>query len=118
MTFRPWRRNDQVAYNPFAVRFLNCVLGVLANRKNWRFGRHQFSISDLKKNVTWAQPRSVCGAAFVNVLKHPTLFPVDFVPHESCSDGMATGDLRALGVAKTGVARLQLAQQILYLLFE
>ena len=31
---------------------------------------------------------------------------------------MAAGDLRALGMAKTSVARLQLSQEILYLLLE
>jgi len=26
MTFGPWRRNDQVAYDTFAIRFLDCII--------------------------------------------------------------------------------------------
>src|SRR6266436_8556947 len=54
----------------------------------------------------------------MNVLKHPALFPIEFVPHEGGGDGVAAGDLRALGMAKTSVARLQFGQEILYLLLE
>src|SRR5260370_16716527 len=118
MTFGPWRRNDQVAYDAFAIRFLDCILGVLTNGENWRFGRHQFFISDLKKNVGWAQPRGVRRAAFMNVLKHPALFSIEFVPHEGGGNGVAAGDFRTLRVAKTGVAGLQFGQEVLYLLLE
>jgi len=34
------------------------------------------------------------------------------------ADGVAAGDLRALGMAKTSVAGLQFGQEILYLLLE
>jgi len=54
----------------------------------------------------------------MNVLKHPALFPIQFVPHEGRCDGVAAGDLRTLRVAKTGVAGLQFGQEILYLLLE
>src|SRR5438045_7205166 len=118
MTFRPWRRNDQVAYDTFAIRFLDCILGILANRKDRRFGRHQFFISDLKKNVAWAEPRGMCRTAFVNILEHPPLTTIEIAAHESGSDGVAAGDLRALGMAKTSVAGLQFGQEILYLLLE
>src|ERR1700730_17185138 len=56
--------------------------------------------------------------AFVNVLKHPPLTTIEIAAHESGSDGVAAGDLRALGMAKTCVARLQFGQEILYLLLE
>src|SRR5437773_3346822 len=118
MTFGPWRRDNQVAHDALAIRFLDFILGVLANGENWRFGRHQFFISDLKKNVAWAQPRGVRRAAFMNVLKHPALFPIEFVPHEGGGDGVAAGDFRALRMAKPGVAGLQFAQQVLNLLLE
>src|SRR5690349_6195878 len=118
MTFRPWRRNDQVAYDTFAIRFLDCILGVLANGENWRFGWLQFLVSDLKKNVAGAQTCRVRWSAFMNVLKHPALFSIEFVPHEGRGDGVAAGDLRTLRVPKTGVAGLQFGQQILYLLLE
>src|SRR5216684_4484714 len=118
MTFRPWRRDDQVAFNPFAVRFLNCKLGILANRKDRWFERHQFLISDLKKNVAWTQPCGVCGAAFVHVLEHPTLLRIKLATHESRGDSVAAGDRRTLGVAKTGVPGLQFGEEVLYLLLE
>src|SRR5580765_35435 len=118
MTFRPWRRNDQVAYDTFAIRFLDCILGVLTNRENRWLGRHQFFISDLKKNVAWTQACGMSWAAFVNVLEHPALLTIEVAAHEGGGDGMAAGDLRALGMAKPGVAGLQFTQQILYLLFE
>src|SRR6266436_1361341 len=118
MTFGPWRGDNQVADDAFAIRPLDCILGVLANGENWRFGRHQFFISDLKKNVAWAQPRGVRWAAFMNILKHPPLFPIEFVPHEGGGDGVAAGDLPALGMAKTSVAGLQFGHEILYLLLE
>src|SRR4029077_8154271 len=118
MIFRPWRRDNQVPYDAFAIGLLDCILGVLANGENWRFGWLQFLISDLKKNVAWTQTCSVRGAALMNVLKHPALFPIQFVPHEGRGDGVAAGDLRALGMAKTSVAPLQFGQEILYLLLE
>src|SRR6266481_9150951 len=118
MTFGPWRGDNQVADDAFAIRLLDCILGVLANGENWRFGRHQFFISDLKKNVAWAQPRGVRRAAFMNVLEHPSLIAIEVAAHESCGDSVAAGDLRALGMAKTSVAGLQLGQEILYLLLE
>src|SRR5260370_4066898 len=72
----------------------------------------------MQKNVAWAQSRGVRRAAFMNVLKHPALFPIEFVSHEGGGDGVAAGDLRALGMAKTSVAGLQFGQEILYLLLE
>src|SRR5205814_9303428 len=51
-------------------------------------------------------------------LKHPALFAIEFVQHEGGGDGVAAGDLRALGMAKTSVARLQFGQEILDLLLE
>src|SRR5260370_5775272 len=54
----------------------------------------------------------------VNVLEHPALFPIEFVPHEGGGDGVAAGDLRTLRVAKTGVAGLQFGEEALYLLLE
>src|SRR4029077_180083 len=118
MIFRPWRRDNQVPHDAFAIGLLDCILGVLANGENWRFGWLQFLISDLKKNVAWTQTCSVRWAALMNVLKHPALFPIQFVPHEGRGDGVAAGDLRTLRVAKTGVAGLQFGQQILYLFLE
>src|SRR5690349_10334305 len=103
MTFGPWRRDNQVAHDAFPIRLLDCILGVLANRENWRFGWLQFFVSDLEKNIAWTQTCGVCGAAFVNILEHPALFPIEFVPHEGGGDGVAAGDLRALGMAKTCV---------------
>src|SRR5437016_5621523 len=57
-------------------------------------------------------------AAFVNVLKHPALFPIEFVPHEGGGDSVAAGDLRTLRVAKPGVTGLQFAQHVLNLPLE
>src|ERR1700756_694236 len=57
-------------------------------------------------------------AAFVNILEHPPLTTIEIAAHESGSDGVAAGDLRALGMAKTSVAGLQFGQEILYLLLE
>src|SRR5437879_6381005 len=57
-------------------------------------------------------------AAFVNILEHPPLIAIEVAPHESCGDGVAAGDLGALGMPKTSVAGLQLSEQVLYLLFE
>src|SRR5207302_10067766 len=96
----------------------DCILGVLSNWKNRRFRRHQFFISDLKKNVAWTQACGMSWAAFVNVLKHPPLITIEVAAHESGGDGVATGDLPALGMAKTSVAGLQFGQEILYLLLE
>src|ERR1700732_3998086 len=118
MIFGSRGRDNQVAHDAFAIRFLDCILGVLANGENWRFGWHQFFISDLKKNVAWAQPRGMCRTALVNILEHPPLTTIEIAAHESGSDGVAAGDLRALGMAKTCVARLQFGQEILYLLLE
>src|SRR5438132_8736131 len=118
MIFGPWRRDNQVADDAFAIRFLDCILGVLANGENWRFGWLQFFVSDLEKNIAWTQTCGVRWAAFMNVLKHPALFPIEFIPHEGGGDGVAAGDLRALGMAKPGVAGLQFAQQVLHLLLE
>src|SRR6266704_58176 len=118
MTFGPWRGDNQVADDAFAVRFLNCVLGILADRKDRRFGWLQFFVSDLEKNIAWTHARGVRWAAFMNVLKHPALFPIQFVPHEGGGDGVAARDLRALGITKTSVAGLQFGQEILYLLLE
>src|SRR5437016_7464510 len=60
----------------------------------------------------------MCRTAFVNILEHPPLTTIEIAAHESGSDGVATGDLRALGMAKTSVAGLQFGQEILYLLLE
>src|SRR5438477_12809448 len=60
----------------------------------------------------------MCRTAFVNILKHPPLIAVEVAPHESGGDGVAAGDLRALGMAKTSVAGLQFGEEILYLLLE
>jgi hypothetical protein len=72
----------------------------------------------LKKNVAWTQACGMSWAAFVNVLEHPTLFPIKLATHESCGDSVAAGDLRTLRVAKTGVAGLQFGEEVLYLLLE
>src|SRR5208283_3961622 len=96
MALRPWRRDNQAAYDPFAIRFVDCILRVFAYRENRWFGRHQFFISDLKKNVAWTQACGMSWAAFVNVLEHPTLFPIKAATHESCGDSVAARDLRTL----------------------
>jgi len=54
----------------------------------------------------------------MNILEHPPLTTIEIAAHESGSDGVAAGDLRALGMAKTSVAGLQFGQEILYLLLE
>ena len=54
----------------------------------------------------------------MNVLEHPPLLAIEVATHECGGDGVAAGDLRTLGVAKTGVAGLQFGQQVLYLLLE
>ena len=54
----------------------------------------------------------------MNILEHPPLITIEVAAHESGGDGVATGDLRALGMAKTSVAGLQFGQEILYLLLE
>src|SRR5258706_2211282 len=118
MTLGPWRRDNQVADDAFAIRFLDCILGVLANGENWRFRWLQFFVSDLEKNIAWTQTCGVRWAAFMNILKHPALFPIEFVPHEGGGDGVAAGDLPALGMAKASVAGLQFGQEILDLLLE
>src|SRR5207253_10339167 len=86
MIFGPWRRDNQVADDAFAIRFLDCILGVLANRENWRFGWLQFFVSDLEKNIAWTQTCGVRWAAFMNVLEHQALFPIEFVQHEGGGD--------------------------------
>src|SRR5215469_5501197 len=57
-------------------------------------------------------------SAFVDVLKHPALFSVEFAAHESGSDGVPARNLRAFRMAEPSVAGLQLRQEILNLLFE
>ena len=54
----------------------------------------------------------------MNILEHPPLTTIEIAAHESSSDGVAAGDLRALGMAKTSVAGLQFGKEILYLLLE
>ena len=57
-------------------------------------------------------------AAFVNVLEHPPLLAIEVAAHECGGDGVASRDIRTLGVAKTRVTSLQFGQQVLYLLLE
>src|ERR1700730_7228579 len=115
MIFGSRGRDNQVAHDAFAIGFLDCILGVLANGENWRFGWHQVFISDLKKNVAWAQPRGMCRTAFVNILEHPPLTTIEIAAHESGSDGVAARDLRALGMTKNSGAGVQFAEEVLVL---
>src|SRR5260370_41519524 len=57
-------------------------------------------------------------ASFVDIVEHPALLTIEVVTHECSGNGMATGNIRTLGVAKSGVTGLQFAQQILNLLLE
>ena len=56
--------------------------------------------------------------AFVNVLEHPALVTVEVATHECGGNGIASRNIRTLGVAKPGVTGLQFAQQVLNLLLE
>src|SRR5258708_3876992 len=56
--------------------------------------------------------------AFVNVLEHPALLIIKLAAHECGGNGMASRNIRTLGVAKPGVTGLQFDQQILNLLLE
>ena len=49
----------------------------------------------------------------MNVLEHPALFSVEVATHECGGNGMASRNIRTLGVAKPGVTGLQFAQQVL-----
>jgi hypothetical protein len=75
-------------------------------------------ISDLQEDVARTQACCVRWAAFVNVLEHPPLLTVEIAAHECGGNGMASRNIRTLGVAKPGVAGLQLGEEVLYLLFE
>src|SRR5437899_2194137 len=54
----------------------------------------------------------------MNVLEHPALLTIEVAAHECGGNSMASRNIRALGVAKSGVTGLQFAQQILDLLLE
>src|SRR6266851_5239897 len=118
MTLRPWRRNIQCSHNSFSVRFLDCVLRVGANWKNRGLGWLEFSITNLKQNVARTQTCCMRRTTLVNVLEHPTLLAIEIAAHECGGNGMASRNIRTLGVAKPRVTGLQFAQQVLYLLFE
>jgi len=78
------------------IRFLDCILGVLANGENWRFGWLQFFVSDLEKNIAWTQTCGVRWAAFMNVPETSSALPHRICTHEGGGDGVAAGDLPAL----------------------
>src|SRR5260370_34584970 len=56
--------------------------------------------------------------SLMNVLEHPALLTIELAAHECGGNGMASRNIRTLGVAKPGVTGLQFTQQLLYLLFE
>lgn len=114
MTLRARRWHMKGAHYPLAVRFLNGVLRVITNRKNWRVGRMQLPISDLKEDVTRPQASGMRRAALVNVLEHPTLSTIDIAAHERGADSMSGRNVVALRVPKTSVAGLQFVQEFLH----
>src|SRR3989442_7509468 len=106
MTFRPWRWDIQDTHDTFAIWLLDCILGVVADRENRWLGWPQFPIANLKQDIARTQADDVRRPSFMNVLEHPTLFPVEIAAHKGGTDSVASGDVPALGVAKSRVARL------------
>ena len=109
---------SEIDSHPLSVWFLDDILRVFPHGENGRIGRSQLSISNLEKDVAGPQPCGMRWAAFMYVLKHPTLFAIEVTAHERGTDRIATRNIWTFGMSKPSVARLQFAQQFLYLLLE